>query len=92
VKINTLIGQMKLKIISMQNTFNKRDFLARSPSPSSSSNVHHIRHYSAEFKEDQQVMVIKPSNRVSPIREEEVKRELGLVNAGEDSAERMKIK
>jgi len=91
VKINNLIGQLKLKIISMQNTFNKRDFLARSPSPS--SNHLHIRHYSAEYKEDQNVMVIKPSTRVSPVREEDLKRELGLApETNQDSAERMKIK
>ncbi len=51
VKINTLIGQLKLKIINMQNTFNKKDFLNTSPSPSSRAGIH-IRHYSAEIKED----------------------------------------
>jgi hypothetical protein len=67
--------------------------MARSPSPSSRASLH-IKHYSAEFKEDQNVMVIKPSARVSPVREEDLKRELGLEKGdnNQDSAERMKIK
>lgn len=51
VKINELIGKLKLKIISMQNTFNKKDFMSRSPSPTSRASIH-IKHYSAEFKTD----------------------------------------
>ncbi len=37
-------------------------------------------------------MVIKPSTKVSPIREIDLKKELGLEKGGQDSAERMKIK
>ena len=61
----------------MQNTFNKKDFMTRSPSPSSRGSLQ-IKHFSAEFKDDQNVVVIKPSSRVSPLREDDLKRELGL--------------
>lgn len=37
-------------------------------------------------------MVIKPSNKVSPVREEDVQKQLGLKDPQEESAERMKVK
>ena len=77
VKINELIGRLKIKIINMQNTFNKKDYITRSPSPTSRGSIH-IKHFSAEYKEDQNIMVIRPSTRVSPVREEDVRRSLGL--------------
>jgi hypothetical protein len=66
VKINALIGQIKKKLISMQDTFNKRDYM--------SVGVEEMRTMKTlEIDDAGSVIMVRNGVRMSPLRLDQVK-------------------
>ena len=65
VKINTLIGQIKKKLISMQDTFNKRDYM--------SVGVEERTMKTLEIDDAGSIILVRNGIRMSPLRLDQVK-------------------